>query len=133
KMLSMLRSVVNNGTGSRLRRNFNIKADMGGKTGTTNFNADGWFMGFTPQLVSGTWVGGDERYIHFNNMRDGQGAEMGLPIYGKFIKKVYADPTLPYDEDAKFEIPLNFNPCYREYFGETASEEPEESIENVFD
>ncbi len=133
KMLSMLQNVINNGTGSRLRRIYGIQADMGGKTGTTNYNADGWFMGFTPQLVSGTWVGGDERYIHFNNMRDGQGAEMALPIYGKYIRKVYGDSSLPYDQNAKFEFPANFSPCYREYYGETISEEPEESIEDVFD
>lgn len=134
KMLSMLQNVINAGTGNRLRRApYNITADMGGKTGTTNFNADGWFMAFTPDLVSGTWVGGDERYIHFNSMRDGQGAEMALPIYGKFINKVYHDSNLPYDQEAKFIFPSDFSPCYREYYGETADEAPEESVEDVFD
>ncbi|MDE6716081.1 MAG: transglycosylase domain-containing protein, partial [Muribaculaceae bacterium] len=69
KILSILLNVVDGGTGNRLRRApYNLTAEMGGKTGTTNFNADGWFMGFTPSLVSGVWVGGDERYIHFNGM-----------------------------------------------------------------
>ena len=63
-MLVMLRAVVNEGTGGRVRR-LGVKADMGGKTGTTNYNADGWFMGFTPSLVSGCWVGGEDHDIHF--------------------------------------------------------------------
>ena len=73
KMLVMLRAVVNEGTGGRVRR-LGVKADMGGKTGTTNYNADGWFMGFTPSLVSGCWVGGEDRDIHFDTMLHGQGA-----------------------------------------------------------
>ena len=73
KMLVMLRAVVNEGTGGRVRRLYGITADMGGKTGTTNRNSDGWFMGFTPSLVSGVWVGGEERDIHFDTMVDGQG------------------------------------------------------------
>jgi penicillin-binding protein 1A len=77
-MLIMLRAVINEGTGGRVRRVYNITADMGGKTGTTNNNSDGWFMGFTPTLVSGAWVGGEERDIHFDNMTDGQGAAMAL-------------------------------------------------------
>ncbi len=97
KMVNILQNVINSGTGSRLRRApYNITAVMGGKTGTTNYNADGWFMGFTPNLVSGVWVGGDERYIHFNRMAQGQGAAMALPIYGLYMKKVYADKSLPY-------------------------------------
>lgn len=88
KMVNILQNVINSGTGSRLRRApYNITAVMGGKTGTTNYNADGWFMGFTPNLVSGVWVGGDERYIHFNRMAQGQGAAMALPIYGLYMKK----------------------------------------------
>ena len=77
KMLVMLRAVVNEGTGGRVRR-LGVKADMGGKTGTTNYNADGWFMGFTPSLVSGCWVGGEDRDIHFDTMLHGQGASMAL-------------------------------------------------------
>lgn len=135
RILSVLLNVVDSGTGNRLRRApYNITAQMGGKTGTTNDNADGWFMAFTPDLVSGTWVGGDERYIHFNSMAQGQGASMALPIYGKYIKKVYEDPTLPYSQEAKFEFPAGFNPCDNDYVHET--EEPEvveETISGAFD
>ena len=96
RILSILLNVVDSGTGNRLRRPpYNVTAQTGGKTGTTNDNADGWFMAFTPDLVSGTWVGGEDRYIHFNNMAQGQGASMALPIYGKFISKVYATPRSP--------------------------------------
>ena len=84
KMLVMLRAVVNEGTGGRVRR-LGVKADMGGKTGTTNYNADGWFMGFTPSLVSGCWVGGEDRDIHFDTMLHGQGASMALPIWTKYM------------------------------------------------
>ena len=74
RILSILLNVVDSGTGNRLRRPpYNVTAQTGGKTGTTNDNADGWFMAFTPDLVSGTWVGGEDRYIHFNNMAQGQG------------------------------------------------------------
>ena len=111
KMVVMLRAVINEGTGGRVRRLYNIKADMGGKTGTTNNNSDGWFMGFTPSLVSGCWVGGDERDIHFDRMQEGQGASMALPIWGLYMQKVYADPTLPYSEDEVFDIPEDFDPC----------------------
>ena len=111
KMLVMLRAVINEGTGGRVRRVYGISADMGGKTGTTNNNSDGWFMGFTPSLVSGVWVGGEERDIHFDNMRDGQGAEMALPVWGLYMKKVYADKTLGYSQDEKFEMPEGFDPC----------------------
>ena len=110
KMLVMLRAVVNEGTGGRVRR-LGVKADMGGKTGTTNYNADGWFMGFTPSLVSGCWVGGDERDIHFGSMTYGQGAAAALPIWAKYMKKVYDDPTLGYDQQEKFKLPEGFDPC----------------------
>lgn len=134
KILSILTNVVDYGTGNRLRRApYNITAQMGGKTGTTNFNADGWFMGFTPQLVSGVWVGGDERYIHFNGMALGQGASMALPIYGLYMKKVYADPELPYSQSARFEYPSDFDPCYKEFSDGDAQPLTEEAIEGVFD
>lgn len=134
RILSMLTDVVDYGTGNRVRRApYNLTAQMGGKTGTTNSNSDGWFMGFTPQLVSGVWVGGEERYIHFNTMANGQGASMALPIYGLYMKKVYADPTLPYSKEARFPAPTT-NLCEGEYYGEYSPEEyVEESVENVFD
>ena len=134
RILSVLLNVVDSGTGNRLRRApFNITAQMGGKTGTTNFNADGWFMGFTPELVSGVWVGGDERYIHFNSMAEGQGASMALPIYGKYISKVYADKSLPYTQDARFHFPADADLCGGEFLGEPEPEQAEEAIEGMFD
>lgn len=136
KMVNILQNVINSGTGSRLRRApYNITAVMGGKTGTTNYNADGWFMGFTPNLVSGVWVGGDERYIHFNRMAQGQGAAMALPIYGLYMKKVYADKSLPYSQTLQFpEPPAGFSPCYKESYGEKpAAETPVEAIDNAFE
>lgn len=139
KILSMLLNVVDYGTGGRVRRApYNITAQMGGKTGTTNFNADGWFMGFTPQLVTGVWVGGDERYIHFNSMAEGQGASMALPIFGMYMKNVYDDKTLPYSQEVQFVFPENFDPCKRdgiEYLpADTKVEaEEEETIEGMFD
>ena len=85
---------------------------MGGKTGTTNRNSDGWFMGFTPSLVSGCWVGGEERSIHFDRMEWGQGAASALPVYGLFMQKVYADKSLGYSEEEEFEIPEQYmDPC----------------------
>ena len=134
RILSMLLNVVDAGTGNRLRRApYNITAQMGGKTGTTNFNADGWFMGFTPDLVSGVWVGGDERYIHFNSMAEGQGASMALPIYGKYIRRVYDDPNLPYDESKRFTFPADLDLCEREFSAPEEPETVEESVEGVFD
>lgn len=128
RILSVLLNVVDSGTGNRLRRApFNITAQMGGKTGTTNDNADGWFMAFTPDLVSATWVGGEERYIHFNNMAQGQGASMALPIYGKYISKVYADPTLHYTQDSRFEFPADINLCE----GTTSAHDEEETVEET--
>lgn len=136
KMVNILQNVINSGTGSRLRRApYSITAVMGGKTGTTNYNADGWFMGFTPNLVSGVWVGGDERYIHFNRMAQGQGAAMALPIYGLYMKKVYADKSLPYSQTLQFpEPPAGFSPCYKESYGDApAAETPVEAIDNAFE
>ena len=132
----MLQNVINAGTGNRVRRApYNIIAPMGGKTGTTNYNADGWFMGFTPELVSGVWVGGDERYIHFNTMAQGQGASMALPIYGLYMKKVYADKSLPYSQTARFpEPPAGFVACDKEDFGDpVVTSEPEEAFEGAFE
>ena len=130
----MLLNVVDSGTGNRVRRApYNITAQMGGKTGTTNYNADGWFMGFTPELVSGVWVGGEERYIHFNNMANGQGAAMALPIYGLYMSKVYADPSLPYSQNTQFEVDFS-GVCDKEFY-DAVEETPEveESLEGVFD
>lgn len=114
KMLEMLMSVIDHGTGGRLRYQYNIDCQMGGKTGTTNKNADAWFMGFTPSLVSGCWVGGEDRDIHFDTTRMGQGATMALPIWAYYMKRVFADKSLGYDPNEKFEIPEDFNACASE-------------------
>jgi penicillin-binding protein 1A len=114
KMLVELMEVVNNGTAGRLRYKYNMEGEIGGKTGTTNKNADAWFMGFTPQLVSGCWVGGEDRDIHFDSMRMGQGATMALPIWAYYMKLVYADSSLGYDSNSTFGIPVDFNPCQKD-------------------
>ena len=114
KMLVLLKAVVDGGTAGRLRYKYHLTGEIGGKTGTTNRNADAWFMGFTPELVSGCWVGGEDRDIHFDSMRMGQGATMALPIWAYYMQKVYADRTLGYDPKAKFKLPASFNPCTSE-------------------
>lgn len=111
KMLPILRDVVDHGTGGRVRSRFGVTAPMGGKTGTTNDNSDGWFMAFTPGLIAGTWVGGEERSIHFDRTAEGQGASMALPIWARFIKRVLADPTLPYRDTDTFYYPSGYDPC----------------------
>ena len=111
KMIELLKGVVEGGTAGRLRYRYNIDAEMGGKTGTTNNNSDAWFMGVTPQLVSGCWVGGEDRDIHFSSTNTGQGAAVALPIWAIFMKKVYADKSLSISPNAKFDIPAKFNAC----------------------
>jgi penicillin-binding protein 1A len=112
KMLSMLRSVVDGGTASRLRYRYGLKAPMGGKTGTTQNNSDGWYMGFTPSIVAGCWVGGEDRSIHFDSMSEGQGAAVALPIYAIFMKNVLGDEDLGYSEKETFDVPEEFSdPC----------------------
>ncbi|MDR2474147.1 MAG: transglycosylase domain-containing protein [Tannerella sp.] len=112
KILSMLKSVVDGGTANRLRYAYGLKAEMGGKTGTTQNQSDGWFIGFTPNLVSGCWVGGEEPLIHFNTM-EGQGANVALPVFALYMKKVFADKELTeYKEKEKFDVPAGFDdPC----------------------
>lgn len=117
EMLVLLKGVVDGGTAGRLRFRYNIEGEIGGKTGTTNRNSDAWFVGFTPQLVSGCWVGGEDRDIHFDSMRMGQGATMALPIWAYFMKKVYADRTLNYDSKSVFDMPDGYDPCARDTVG----------------
>ncbi len=126
RMVTMLKGVVDGGTGSRIRSRHGLTCEMGGKTGTTNNNSDSWFMGVTPELVNGVWVGGDDPDIHFNTMFYGQGASGALPIWGYYMKSVYADSTLGYSQDAKFEMPKDFKPCGH---GEGSEAENEEIIE----
>lgn len=111
KMITLMRGVMDGGTGGRMRGRYKIQAPMGGKTGTTNDNSDGWFVGYTPSLTFGAWVGGDERDIHFASMAIGQGASAALPIAAYFLQKVYADNSLHYSPTENFNMPSNFNPC----------------------
>ncbi|MFO7789593.1 MAG: transglycosylase domain-containing protein [Bacteroidales bacterium] len=103
--LDLMKGVVDSGTAIRLRYKYNFNAELAGKTGTTNNHSDGWFMGIAPRLVSGTWVGGEERSIHFRGIRLGQGASMALPIWAKYMKKVYNNPNLPYTQEDEFSEP----------------------------
>ena len=111
KMLYMLKAVVEGGTAGRLRYKYNIPGAIGGKTGTTNNNSDAWFMGLTPTLVSGCWVGGEDRDIHFTMTSMGQGAAGALPVWAYYMKRVYADKQLGYNSNAVFDMPAGYNPC----------------------
>ena len=128
KMLVLLQGVVDGGTGSRIRFKYNVNAQMGAKTGTTNRNSDAWFMAVTPNLVSGCWVGGEDRDIHFDSMAMGQGATMALPIYAYFIKKVYANSSLPYKSTDVFDLPEDFDGCTK-----AADQDDFMDIEDVYE
>ncbi len=109
KMINILTNVMDHGTGIRARYKYGIKAPAGCKTGTTQNHSDGWFIGFTPTLVSGVWVGWEDRGVHFSNMADGQGASMALPVWALYMQKVLADESLGYDATQQFDIPEWFN------------------------
>ena len=109
-MIQLMRGVVQEGTGSRLRGGkYKLNNQIAGKTGTTQHNADGWFIGLTPELAAGCWVGGEDRSIHFNSILEGQGASMALPIWGKFFVKVYADKYIKLSK-SDFTKPKNLDP-----------------------
>ena len=109
-MIQLMRGVVQEGTGSRLRgAKYKLNNQIAGKTGTTQHNADGWFIGLTPELAAGCWVGGEDRSIHFNSILEGQGASMALPIWGKFFVKVYADKSIKLSK-SDFTKPKNLDP-----------------------
>jgi penicillin-binding protein 1A len=111
-MIELMRGVVDAGSGGRLRWNpvyGGFKGQIAAKTGTTQNHSDGWFIGVTPQLVNGSWTGGELRSIHFEDMQSGQGASMALPIWGYYMRKVYADRSLPYRDNVEFERPANFS------------------------
>ena len=130
KMITLMRGVMDGGTGGRMRGRYKINAPMGGKTGTTNDNSDGWFVGYTPSLTFGAWVGGDERDIHFASMAVGQGASAALPIAAYFLQKMYADNSLHYSPTENFNVPGNFNPCASD---DEEWEEGEEADEVILD
>jgi penicillin-binding protein 1A len=111
-MVNLLEGVVNSGTAGRLRWDTEyggLVADIAGKTGTTQNQSDGWFMGVTPELVTGIWTGADLRSIHFKEITHGQGGRMAMPIYGYYMKSIYSDPLLDYTQTTKFEKPEGFN------------------------
>lgn len=111
RMITLMRGVVNSGTGQRMRGSYGVHCDMAGKTGTTNENSDGWFMCYTPTLTMGAWVGGEERNIHFSSMAYAQGAAAALPIAARFIKKVFQDGRLGISPLDKFDIPSDHDDC----------------------
>jgi penicillin-binding protein 1A len=111
KMVKMMRGVVDHGTARRLRYRFGLTGEMAGKTGTTNNQADAWFIGYTPQLLAGAWVGCDDRFLRFRSEALGQGAAAALPIWGHFITKVYADKSLELDATMTFQEPEGFDDC----------------------
>lgn len=102
-MTDMLKAVVKEGTGVRLGWKYKLTNPIGGKTGTTQNNSDGWFMGITPELVTGVWTGAEDRAIHFSSTNFGEGANTALPIFALYMQKVYADPKLKY---TKGDFPL---------------------------
>ena len=121
KMVEMLKGVVEGGTAGRMRFRYKLECEMGAKTGTTNRNSDAWFMGFTPELVS------EDRDIHFDSMSMGQGATMALPIWAIYMQKVFADHSLGYDPEAKFDLPEDYNPCAQ------TKDDTEFGIEEVYE
>jgi penicillin-binding protein 1A len=111
EILKMMRGVIEGGTGSSLRsaKFGNIHPPTAGKTGTTQNNSDGWFIGITPNLVTGVWVGAEDRAVRFRSMNYGQGARMALPIYGYYMEKVYKDPDIGLST-RDFPIPSDYDP-----------------------
>ncbi len=129
-MLQLMKGVVELGTGRRLQFMYKLMNPIAGKTGTTQNNSDGWFMGITPDLVSGCWVGAEDRSVHFNSTDQGQGASMALPVFAKYMQKVYADKTIKiskgdFDKPAKkIEVEMD---CHK-YDKETESGEDKEKF-----
>ncbi len=106
KMIKLLEGVIESGTGIRLRYKYGYRNAIAGKTGTTQNQSDGWFMGITPKLTTGIWVGAEDRSVHFRTIKLGQGANMALPIWALYMKKVYADPSLGISKTDDFAKPL---------------------------
>mgnify|MGYP002516270545 CR=1 FL=1 len=104
-MANLMQGVVNSGTGVRLRTKYGLKGEIAGKTGTTNDQSDGWFIGYTPSLTAGVWVGAEDRQVHFESLSLGGGSNMALPIWGLFMQKCLKDPSLKIDENETFMAP----------------------------
>ena len=124
KMVELMRGVMDGGTGSRMRFKYGVRSPMGGKTGTTNDNSDGWFVGYTPSLAFGAWVGGEERDVHFSSMAYAQGAAAALPVVAMFLQKVYADASLGYDPEEDFMLPKEISEAWFDAQQEWDSSEP---------
>ncbi|MCD6202546.1 MAG: transglycosylase domain-containing protein [Bacteroidales bacterium] len=108
-MINLLEGVVREGTAIRLRYKYELMNPIGGKTGTTQNHSDGWFMGVTPSLVTGVWSGWEDRSVHFTTLHLGQGANMALPIFALYLKKIYNDPQYGIMQTEDFEAPQNFH------------------------
>ncbi|MCQ2135836.1 MAG: transglycosylase domain-containing protein [Bacteroidales bacterium] len=131
-MIDMMQGVVESGTATRLRYKYALACDIAGKTGTTNNNSDAWFIGYTPNITAGAWVGGEDRNIHFQNGAIGQGSSAALPIVGLFLKKVTSDGSLGVTQNDKFVIPTGVHiPC--EHDGESQGSEGSEEVPEFFD
>jgi penicillin-binding protein 1A len=104
-MTEMLRGVVNGGTAVGLRSRFGIEADVAGKTGTTQQYTDGWFIGFTPSMVAGAWVGGDLQNLRFPDMAHGQGAATAMPIWAGFMQRTFRDDRWGSMQYERFDLP----------------------------
>ena len=142
-MANLMQGVVNGGTGYALRGRFGFTGEMAGKTGTTNDNADGWFIGYTPQLTAGAWAGFEDMQVHFNRTGDGGGAGAALPIWGIFMQKVQKDPSLAsyysktvFDAPVGYELNLNCDgtsiPAEGEEVEEVVPDEFEDDMDNYF-
>jgi penicillin-binding protein 1A len=124
-MLNLLQGVIRTGTAIRLRLKYQLTGEIGGKTGTTQNHSDGWFMGVAPNLVTGVWVGGEDRDIHFDNLRIGGGGNMALPIWGLYMIDAYKTPDIGVTAEDIFEAPVNFNlnlNCANEYVPKSEEE-----------
>lgn len=130
-MVNLMKGVVSGGTAARLVSKYGLRGDIAGKTGTTNDNSDGWFIGYTPTLTAGIWTGAEDQQVHFESLALGGGSNAALPIWGLFMKKVFADGTLGVSLSDTFEMPSDFNfdlSCTggdEDYGGTTTNEESE--------
>ena len=111
-MVNLMQGVVNEGTAARLRGKYALKGPISGKTGTTNDHADGWFIGYTPKICAGGWVGGENPQIHFQSLALGGGSNMALPIWGIWMKKIMEDGTLGISENDSYAVPAGVQTEY---------------------
>lgn len=133
-MVTMMENVVNGGTAGRLRATYGLRGRIAGKTGTTNDNSDGWFIGYTPKITAGVWVGCEDRQVHFQSIALGGGSNAALPIWGIWMKKVMKDGTLGISENDMFVEPATMSlPVVSESSGDSVSSESNEEENYFFD